>query len=97
MAVLSDTEVMYFPAAFSARSRARLEELFPDAILATEADAAAFGLNAVSDGLHVFLPAGAVDLERTLRARGFRPVPLDVSELLKAGGGVKCCTLELRS
>jgi hypothetical protein len=22
-------------------------------------------------------------------------VPVDVSELLKAGGGVKCCTLEL--
>jgi hypothetical protein len=30
-----------------------------------------------------------------LAARGFVPVPVDVSELLKAGGGVKCCTLEL--
>jgi len=25
------------------------------------------------------------------------PVPVDVSELRKAGGGPKCCTLELRS
>jgi N-dimethylarginine dimethylaminohydrolase len=23
-------------------------------------------------------------------------VPVDMSELLKAGGGAKCCTLELR-
>ena len=25
------------------------------------------------------------------------PVPVDVSELAKAGGGPKCCTLELRA
>jgi len=24
-------------------------------------------------------------------------VPVDMSELLKAGGGAKCCTLELRA
>ena len=32
-----------------------------------------------------------------LQARGYRPVPVDMSELRKAGGGPKCCTLELRS
>jgi hypothetical protein len=30
-----------------------------------------------------------------LRSEGFHPIGVDVSELLKAGGGVKCCTLEL--
>lgn len=97
LAVLSDTEIAYYPAAFSPDSRATLRRLFPDALLATDADAAAFGLNAVSDGLNVFLPQGAAELEEQLRQRGFRTHPLDVSELLKAGGGVKCCTLEIRA
>jgi len=31
-----------------------------------------------------------------LAEAGFRPVPVDLSELLRGGGGPKCCTLELR-
>lgn len=96
LAVLDDDEVMYFPAAFSPGSRRVLERMFPDAIVADAADAFVLGLNAVSDGYHVVLPAEAVGLAARLRARGFEPVPIDVSEFLKAGGGVKCCTLELR-
>ncbi|RMI33906.1 amidinotransferase [Streptomyces triticirhizae] len=88
--------VMYYPGAFSPGSRAVLERLFPDAIVAEEADALALGLNAVSDGHHVVLPQAAVGLLEPLRERGFEPVPVDLSELLKAGGSVKCCTAELR-
>ncbi|MFJ8631201.1 dimethylargininase [Streptomyces sp. NPDC093568] len=96
LAVLSDTEVMYYPAAFTPGSRAVLRELYPDAILATDADAAVFGLNAFSDGRNVLLPQAATHLIDELRARGFEPRGVDLSELLKAGGSVKCCTLELR-
>ena len=39
----------------------------------------------------------ATGLARQLSAHGFMPVPVDMSELLKAGGSAKCCTLELRS
>jgi N-dimethylarginine dimethylaminohydrolase len=95
LAVLDDEHVMYYPAAFSPGSRAVLEALFPDAILAGDDDARAFGLNAVSDGFNVVLPRGASGLEGQLRMHGYRPIAVDVSELLKAGGGVKCCTLEL--
>jgi N-dimethylarginine dimethylaminohydrolase len=31
-----------------------------------------------------------------LAEKGFEPVPVDMSEFRKAGGGPKCCTLELR-
>jgi N-dimethylarginine dimethylaminohydrolase len=98
LTVLDDRagEIMYYPGAFSAGSRALLERLYPDAILASGADAGVFGLNAVSDGRNVLLPAAAAGLAAKLRERGFHPVGLDLSELLKAGGGIKCCTLEIR-
>jgi N-dimethylarginine dimethylaminohydrolase len=96
VAVLDDDEIMYYPPAFSPGSRAVLRGLYPDAVIATDLDAEVFGVNAVSDGRHVVLPQAATRLIGTLRDRGFEPVGVDVSELLKAGGGVKCCTLELR-
>ena len=88
--------VAYYPEAFSTVAQATLATLFPDAIIATTADAAVLGLNAVSDGRHVLVPAAATGLAGQLTARGFTVVPIDVSELLKGGGSVKCCTLELR-
>ncbi|MFJ9771508.1 dimethylargininase [Kitasatospora sp. NPDC101157] len=96
LAVLSENEIMYYPEAFTAGSQEVLRELFPDAILATAEDAAVFGLNALSDGRHVLLPDAAVQLKARLRERGFEPIGVDLTELLKAGGSVKCCTLELR-
>ncbi|MFB4319779.1 dimethylargininase [Actinomadura sp. 21ATH] len=94
---LDGGNVAYYPGAFSPGSRAVLERLFPDAVVAGEADAAVLGLNAVSDGRNVVLNAEATALIATLDAHGYTPVPVDLSELRKAGGGPKCCTLELRS
>jgi N-dimethylarginine dimethylaminohydrolase len=89
-------EVAYLPDAFSPGSQRVLRRIFPDAVLASEADAAVLGLNAVSDGERVVLPAQAVGLIEELSRRGYRPVGVDLSELRKAGGGPKCCTLEVR-
>jgi len=94
--VLDDNNICYFPGAFSPGSQAVLRQLFPDALIATEEDALAFGLNAVSDGKNVVLPVQASSLAEQLRSAGFNPVPVDLSELLKGGGSVKCCAAELR-
>ncbi|HST48013.1 dimethylargininase [Jatrophihabitans sp.] len=96
LAVLDHDEIMYYPQAFSPDSQQVLRELYPDAILATDADAEVFGLNAVSDGRHVLLASQATHLIEELWARGFVPIGVDLSELLKSGGSAKCCTLELR-
>ncbi|WP_223291010.1 dimethylargininase [Streptomyces avicenniae] len=93
---LDDRNVAYWPGAFSPGSRAVLRLLFPDAVVADEADALAFGLNSVSDGRHVFLAPRATGLATQLAQRGYVPVPVDLSELHKAGGGIKCCTQEIR-
>ncbi|OII61499.1 amidinotransferase [Streptomyces sp. CC53] len=96
LAVLSDDEVAYYPKAFSEGSQAVLRAMFPDAVLASDEDAAVFGLNMLSDGKHVLLPKAATGLAARLAARGFEPIGVELTELLKAGGSVKCCTLELR-
>jgi N-dimethylarginine dimethylaminohydrolase len=88
--------VAYLPEAFSPGSQRVLRRLFPDAVVASPQDAAVLGLNAVSDGRRVVLPAQATGLIAQLTSRGYEPVPVDLSELRKAGGGPKCCTLEVR-
>ena len=96
LAALDDTTVAYYPAAFRPDSRTLLERLYPDAVVASQADAEAMGLNCVSDGLHVVVDRAAEGLMGRLSDAGFLPVPVDLSELVKAGGNVKCCTMELR-
>jgi N-dimethylarginine dimethylaminohydrolase len=97
LTVLDETTIAYYPPAFTECSRAQLETLFPDALVAESADAYVFGLNAVSDGHHVVHPAAAVGFAEQLRRAGFEPIGVEMSELLKGGGSVKCCTLEVYS
>ena len=89
--------IAYLPSAFDEASLQILRERYPDAILVNEEDAAVLGLNSFSDGLNVVIASRAKDFERQLRERGYNPIGVDLSELLLGGGGVKCCTLELRS
>jgi len=91
-----DANIAYLPSAFDADSRAVLRARFPEAIEVSDADGAVFGLNSASDGFNVFISPRATGFEAQLRERGYHPVPIDLSELLLGGGGIKCCTLELR-
>jgi N-dimethylarginine dimethylaminohydrolase len=88
--------IAYLPSAFSAPSLEVLQERYPDAILVSEEDAAVLGLNSYSDGLNIVIASRAKGFEAQLRERGYNPIGVDLSELLLGGGGVKCCTLELR-
>ena len=97
LSVLDDATIAYYPPAFTESSRAQLETLFPDAIVVESVDAYVFGLNVVSDGRHVVYPAAAVGFAEQLTQAGFEPIGVEMSELLKGGGSVKCCTLEVYS
>jgi N-dimethylarginine dimethylaminohydrolase len=88
--------IAYLPSAFDARSQAILAERYPDAIHVSDEDGAVFGLNSASDGYNVIISPRAKGFEKQLRERGYNPILVDLSELLLGGGGIKCCTLELR-
>jgi arginine dihydrolase len=97
LTVLDDSTIAYYPGAFSAAAQETLRRRYPAAILVAESDAAVLGLNAVSDGYNVVLTKHAGQYAEDLREHGFNPIGVDLSELLKAGGGAKCCTLEIRA
>jgi N-dimethylarginine dimethylaminohydrolase len=96
IAVLDDRNIAYLPKAFDEASGQIIRELYPDAVVVNDEDAAVLGLNSFSDGKNVVIASRAVGFEASLRERGYTPIGVDLSELLLGGGGVKCCTLELR-
>jgi N-dimethylarginine dimethylaminohydrolase len=96
IAVLDDSNVAYLPKAFDEASLEIIRRLYPDAVVVNDADAAVLGLNSFSDGKNVVIASRAAGFEASLRERGYNPIGVDLSELLLGGGGVKCCTLELR-
>ncbi|ERG64313.1 hypothetical protein L332_07580 [Agrococcus pavilionensis RW1] len=96
VAILDESNIAYLPKAFDDASRAELERRYPDAILVDDQDASVLGLNSFGDGRTMLIAERATGFERQLRERGYETVGLDLSELLLGGGGIKCCTLELR-
>ncbi|WP_084599396.1 dimethylargininase [Actinoplanes subtropicus] len=96
LAALDDHNVTYYPEAFSPSSQRVLRQLFPEAVIADRADAEAFGLNLVSDGRHVILNTEATAMADKVRAAGYAPVHVELTELKRGGGSVKCAVAELR-
>ena len=94
--VVDDQTVALYPAAFTPQSVQAVRDIVPNVIEASEADAQAYGLNALSDGRNIVLSDLAVDLAAEYRRRGYVVWPTPIGEFRKSGGGVKCLSLELR-
>lgn len=89
------TVALYAPA-FTSESVERVQRIVPQVILANEADALGYGLNALSDGEHIVLSDRATGLIDSYRSLGLDVWPTPIGEFQKSGGGVKCLSLELR-
>jgi N-dimethylarginine dimethylaminohydrolase len=93
---LDETRAIIAPAAWDAAGRCTVEALVPDPLVIDEAEAFTFCANSVVVDDVVVMPAGVpVRVARRLERWGFTVATVDVSELHKGGGSIRCMTLPL--
>ncbi|MGZ5358719.1 MAG: dimethylarginine dimethylaminohydrolase family protein, partial [Solirubrobacterales bacterium] len=93
---LDETRAIIAPAAWNAAGRRAVQALVPDPLVIEEEEAFTFCANSVVVGDVVVMPAGVpVRVARQLEAWGFAVTTVDVSELHKGGGSIRCMTLPL--
>jgi len=86
---------IYFPGAFDEYGRSVLEARIPNLLEVSGEEAVSFSCNAVVLGRSVVLNEGAPKLARALERQGFQPIPLRLTEFIKAGGSAKCLTFRI--
>jgi N-dimethylarginine dimethylaminohydrolase len=95
--VLSGGEILYYPPAFSEEGRATIERIAgKDNVLeASDADAAAFSVNAVNFGREIVMARPPQALVERLQSRGYRVTSVGLDPFILSGGGAYCMTLRL--
>jgi N-dimethylarginine dimethylaminohydrolase len=90
-------ELLWFPSAFDSYGQTAIQYRVPESrrIAVEESEAARFACNAIGIGEHVVLPDGCPRTMEKVRAFGYTPHAVNLSEFLKAGGAAKCLTLAL--
>jgi N-dimethylarginine dimethylaminohydrolase len=93
---LDETRAIVAPAAFDGAGRETLARLVPQPLVIDEGEAFTFCANSIVVGDVVVMPAGVPPrVARQVEAWGFAVETVDVSELHKGGGSVRCMTLPL--
>lgn len=96
LSIVDQQTVAVWPKAFTAETLKIIYDTVPNVIVASDADALVYGLNAMSDGKNIVLSDKAIGLHEIYKQKGMTVFPTPISEFQKSGGGVKCLTLELR-
>lgn len=91
--------IAYCPAVFKRRSRHLLQNYHDvDKIeVSRQETMQAYALNLVSTGETVIMNSGAPDFQAALHKHGLKTIALDLPELKKGGGSIRCSTLTLDS
>lgn len=93
---LDETRAIVAPSAWDAAGRASVQALVPQPLVIEEEEAFTFCANSVVVGDVVIMPQGTpARVARQLEAWGFAVETVDVSELHKGGGSIRCMTLPL--
>jgi N-dimethylarginine dimethylaminohydrolase len=93
---LDETRAIVAPSAWDAEGWRTVQALVPEPLVITEDEAFTFCANSVVVGDAVVMPAGVPPrVARQLERWGFAVATVDVSELHKAGGSIRCMTLPL--
>ena len=96
LTVIDNETVALWPKAFTEATLKTIHQIVPKVIEASDDDAMAYGLNAMSDGQNIVLSDRAENLINVYREMGKKVHPTPIGEFQKSGGGVKCLSLELR-
>jgi ornithine--oxo-acid transaminase len=96
-APLSGGGLLYFPGAFDAPSRAKIESVYaPDKRIAvSEAEATHFVCNLINVGRNIIMGASETTVAARLTERGYQVTELNVSEFLRGGASAKSLALRL--
>ena len=92
---LDSTRALVCLAAFDGAGARTLLDLVPEPLVLTEAEALTFCANSVVVGRRVVMPACPGRVRAQLEDWGFEVVLVDVGELHKGGGSVRCLTSPL--
>lgn len=92
---LDDRRAIVYPDAWDSYGAKVIEALVPEPLVLDGEEAAVFCANSIVIGTTMVMPSCPPRVGRQLEAWGFDVAVADVSEFLKAGGGVRCLTLSL--
>uniref|UniRef100_A0A914WZZ0 Amidinotransferase n=1 Tax=Plectus sambesii TaxID=2011161 RepID=A0A914WZZ0_9BILA len=93
---VDETTALWYPPAFSEKTRKEMSARLPHLIAISDAEANAFVCNAITIRSTVISPIGiAKETVNKLSDRGFNVVECDMSEFMKAGGACQCLVLKL--
>lgn len=90
--ILNSETAFYYPPAFDQKSLKILKESFSDLVAIPKKEADNFALNCVTHEKFVLIQAGNSFMKQELEKRNYVPLEIDVSEFMKAGGGIHCLT-----
>ena len=94
---LAGGNVLYYPPAFTPRSLQTIRAHVPEAqrIEASDADAAAFCVNAINLGARIVMAKAPPALKARLAAKGYQVGEVDLAPFILSGGAAYCMTLRL--
>lgn len=92
---LDGMDYLIFPGAFDESGLATIRSLGGNEIAVPEGEAVRFACNAVCLGRTVILPTGCPQTVQMLEQGGYKAVPVEMDQFIKAGGACKCLTLAL--
>lgn len=97
LAVISPELIAWCPEAFTEESQKRIRAIDSLEKIEVSFDEAqhGFACNLVSTGETVIMSNHAPGLQSQLESRGFKVITPEVTELLKGGGFIRCCSLTL--
>ena len=96
-APLSEGYLLYFPGAFDAASRKKIEAAYAadKRIVVSELEATQFACNVINAGRNILMGRVETDLPKRLMERGFEVIELELGEFQRGGGSAKALALRL--